>query len=117
MSIRDAALAAAVESQIVEVSGWEGTPKVLVKGLSAIERTKYLSGAQESRDYVYVDLMILTAHDPDTGELVFEPADRDHLANGPAGPPEQIAGVALSLSGLGADAVDDAEAQIAADPT
>lgn len=96
------------ESELVPVPGW-GDAKFLVKGLSALERADFLKrcSTQQKDGTLYVDmvkywpdLVIRTAHDPKTGELVFQPTDRDALNRKMAKNLQEVAAVARRLSGL-----------------
>ncbi len=54
-------------------------------------------------------VIVLTAHDPETGDPVFTDADLDWLAEQPAGPVETVAMAGLAISGLDEKAVDAAK--------
>lgn len=121
MSIRDRALAASVDTEIVNVPEWDA--KVEVRGMSAKERVRFLQqqaairDSGKTNDYLYVDTVIAQTYDPDTGEPVFDPADRDTLAEGPARPLERIMEVAARISGLRDEDVAAAEERLQDDPT
>jgi len=63
---------------------------------------------------MYSDILIATALDPETQDLVFDPADREALAGKAGGVLERLALKVMKLSGV---SVEDAEEEIVADPT
>jgi hypothetical protein len=73
--------------------------------MSGKERAKLLKGAttggEVNMEKWFPDLLIATVHDPETGEKVFEPADRDALNAKSGSAIAAIADVAARLSGLG----------------
>ncbi len=98
MSIRDNALHAELGTEIVPVDEWGG--KVKVVGMSSRQRMAMIRSFETGDDYLHVDFVVACTVDPDTGEQVFDPADRDTLVEGPNAPIEQVAMVAIRLSGL-----------------
>jgi predicted transcriptional regulator len=54
-------------------------------------------------------LVILCSYNPETGSRVFQPNQRELVLNRSAAAVEQIATVAMNLSGLGAEAVEAAK--------
>lgn len=100
-----------IESELVEVSQWGVT--VLVKSMTARDRARMITtGVSDSGVFrlenILPDLVIASTYDPETGERVFEDSDRDALMAKSAAPIEQIATVAMRLSGLEEDAADEA---------
>jgi hypothetical protein len=100
-----------IESELVEVKPWGVT--VLVKSMTARDRAKMIGDSVENNgafrlEEVLPDLVILCTFDPETGEKVFADNDRDALMAKSAAPIEQIATVAMRLSGMDEDAVDEA---------
>ena len=99
-----------IESEIVEVTVWDVT--VLVKSMTAKDRARMLSGAAANNgnfnlEEILPDLVIQCTYDPETGERVFRDADRDALLAKSSAPIEQIANVAMRLSGLNDGVVDE----------
>lgn len=90
-------------SEDVEVPEWDTT--IQVRGMNGKERAKLLKGAaaggEVNMEKWFPDLLIATVHDPETGEKVFEPADRDALNAKSGSAIATIADVAARLSGLG----------------
>ena len=100
-----------IESELVEVPQWGVT--VLVKSMTARDRARMITtGVSDSGVFrleeILPDLVIASTYDPETGERVFEESDRDALMSKSAAPIEQIATVAMRLSGLEEDATDEA---------
>lgn len=91
-----------------EVTVKEWGVKLLIKGLSAKQRSGLLNDAVEmvgnkprmNFNKLFPDLVILTAHDPETGQRVFEPTDRELLNSKSGAALETIAKVAMRLSGM-----------------
>lgn len=101
-----------IESEQVEVPEWGVT--VEVRGMSAKERSKLLrasTGKDGNVDFQkwFPLLVIATTYDPDTGEQVFELADRDALNEKSGNAISLIAEVASRLSGLGDQNVEAAK--------
>jgi len=98
----------------VEVPEWDTT--VEVRGMSGKERAKLLKGAaaggEVNMEKWFPDLLIATVHDPETGEKVFEPADRDALNAKSGSAIAAIADVAARLSGLGENDVQLAKEEL-----
>lgn len=103
--------AADIESELVEVAQWDVT--LLVKSITAKDRAVMISGSVENNgdfrlEEILPDLVIAACYDPETGEKVFQPQDRDALMAKSAAPIEQLAQVAMRLSGMDEEAVDAA---------
>lgn len=100
------------DSQVetVTVPEWAGVT-LEMRGLTGKERARYMEEAFDvstgtaNFERIYPALIIASAHDPETGDLVFEPADRDILNSKSAAALERIGKVAARLSGLDKDAV------------
>jgi hypothetical protein len=98
-----------IETELVEVKVWGVT--VLVKSMTAKDRARMVGNAAGSNgqfnlEDVLPDLVIHCTFDPETNERVFMPNDRDALMAKSAAAIEQIATVAMRLSGMDEDAVD-----------
>lgn len=91
------------QSALIDVPEWGVT--VLIKGMSAKERALLLKrvskGGEVDLGLWFTELTIRSTHDPETGEKVFDPADRDVLANKSGAAVSRIAEEASRLSGLG----------------
>lgn len=112
-----------LEHEDVYVPGWGCT--VRVQALTAKERAQFLKqvtaqqpgqqmgpqGVSIHWDRYLVDLVILSARDPEDGVLIFEPTDRDSLLQKSGKSVETLAAVARRLSGLEDDAPSKSEEQ------
>jgi hypothetical protein len=98
--------------EIIEVPEW-GDVKLEVRGMNGKERAGFLrrttaDGGEVSFEKFYPELIIATVFDPESGEKVFGPADRDNINTKSGAALERVAAVAQRHSGLGASDVDDA---------
>lgn len=111
MSIRDQILAKQdIPSEMVDVPEWG--VKVEVRGMTGAERTRIMDKATQNAgdvnlQFVYPEIVIATAFDPETGEQVFKPSDRDALLAKSATALDRIAAVGMRLSGFTAESADD----------
>lgn len=101
-----------IKSEIVQVDEWG--VEIMVRGLSGAQRARLMQSAMDDKGRMdiakmYPDLVILAAYDPETGEQVFERADRDALNEKASGALEKIAQAAMRLSGIGPNALKEAE--------
>ena len=100
-----------LDCEDVEVPGWGVTLRVMA--LTGAERARFQKqilaqtpGAQPGQtlainwERMWADLVIISAHDPEDGALVFAPTDRDALLAKAALNLEAVASVARRLSGL-----------------
>jgi hypothetical protein len=103
-----------IPEKIVPVPEW-GDVEILVRGMNGKQRAKFLRRAtdpvtgQVSWENFYPDLVIATAHQVDTKELIFEDADRDTLNQKSGMALSRVAEAAQKLSGLGGDDVEEAK--------
>lgn len=111
MSIRDQILAKQdIPSEMVDVPEWG--VKVEVRGMTGAERTRIMDKATQNAgdvnlQFVYPEIVIATAFDPESGEQVFKPSDRDALLAKSATALDRIAAVGMRLSGFTAESADD----------
>lgn len=119
MSLRDQILTADdLDRDTVDlgdIRGYEGV-KVEVRSMSAKARAEMLAGSREedgSVDLVslYPLIVVATAHDAETGEKLFTPADADALNAKNAGLIERLASAGLRVSGL----TEEASAEVGKD--
>lgn len=104
-----------IQEELVPVKAWDVT--ILVKGLSGTERAKIMNqsikvqGKTASMDFekLYPELIIMTSYDPDTKQRIFEPTDRELLNSKSGAVLEQLAQVAIKLSGLRNEDMEIAE--------
>lgn len=108
-----------IQEEMVTVPEW-GDTKVLVRGMTSGQRAHLLDRANENGKVNMVnwfsDLVIATAVDPDTGEFIFEKADRDALKGKNGAAVNRLSTVAARLSGLNDEAVEDAKANFDGTP-
>ena len=111
MSIRDQILAKQdIPTEMVDVPEWG--VKVEVRGMTGAERTRIMDKATQNAgdvnlQFVYPEIVIATAFDPESGEQVFKPNDRDALLAKSATALDRIAAVGMRLSGFTAESADD----------
>lgn len=113
MSLRDKILAAEdIPTESVEIPEWG--VEILMKGMSAGERIRLMEEAynadtgQVNMSVVYPDVAIACAHDPETGDPIFTADDKEAILKKSSAAVEKLAGVGLSLSGIGKDPQDAA---------
>ena len=113
MSLRDTILSADdLKESIEDVPEWG--VKILLRGMTGRQRVLYVESAGDRREFMYSDILIATAYDPETGKPVFDPADREALAEKSGGVLERLALKAMKLSGV---SLEDAEKEVDEDPT
>jgi len=111
VSIRDQILAKQdIPSEMVDVPEWG--VKVEVRGMTGAERTRIMDKATQNAgdvnlQFVYPEIVIATAFDPESGEQVFKPSDRDALLAKSATALDRIAAVGMRLSGFTAESAND----------
>ena len=104
MSIRDLILAKQhIPSEVVDVPEWG--VKVEVRGMTGAERTRIMDSAtgnagEVNLQFIYPEIVIATSFDPETGEQIFVPADRDILLSKSATAIDKVALVGMRLSGF-----------------
>lgn len=113
MNLRDKILTSQdIPSETMHVKEWE--VDLLIKNMSAGERITLMQNAydqttqQVNMAAVYPDVVVACVHDPETGEALFTPGDKDALMAKSSAAIESIAAVGLRLSGIGNEEQDDA---------
>lgn len=115
MSLRETILAADdIEIETVEVPEWG--VEVEVRGMNGVDRGRILDAAaandgETTASTMFLDVVIATSYDPDTGARIFTDADRGALASKSAAALDRVALVGMRLSGMEGQAVDDAKKQ------
>lgn len=123
MDLREKILAANdIKSELVAVAAWE--VMVEVRGLTAAQRAKVLAAPGVRREDGTVDeaelsvpLIIESAHDPETKKPLFAAADLEALKGKNAGAVDQLASVALRLSGMSQDEAQTIEGNSGGTPS
>src|SRR5690606_8056060 len=111
-SLRERILSAQdIQSERVHVPEWD--VEVEVRSMTGQQRAAVLKGAtvdgEIDLEKLYPILLIETTYDPESGERIFNPADRDALNAKNSGALERIAKVAMRLSGIEPGAEDAAK--------
>lgn len=112
MSLRDQIFAADdIRKEVVEIPEWGCS--IEVRSLNGADRARILetgvdAAGNVSLQSVYPEMVIASAHDPETGEQIFDHSDKDGLMAKNALAIDRIAVVAVKLSGLESDSVDEA---------
>ena len=111
MNIRDKIIAADdIQTELVEIPEWGVT--ILVKSMTGAERGQMLKGVtangQIDISKTISDVLIFTAHDPETEERIFTLADRDLLNEKSGSAIQRAAEVGMRLSGLMPESIDEA---------
>lgn len=113
MSLRETILAKDdISTEMIEIPEWGVT--IEVRGMNGADRSAILDRAANDDSgrvgfqQMYVETVIATAFDPETGEKVFTDDDRDVLLTKNAAALDRLATVGMRLSGMNAEAQDDA---------
>ena len=115
MTLRETILQADdIEEAVIEVPEWDDV-KITLRSLTGKERVQLYEGVTgKQKVFMYADILIATARDPETTDPVFDPADREALAEKSGIVLDRLAAEVLGLSGLDSD---EAEAEVETDPT
>lgn len=110
MSLRDLiAEASDIRAETVNVPEWG--VDVEVRSMSMRARAAMFAqsaaGGALAIEKFYPAILIACCYDPKSGEKVFGADDLDMLADKSAGPVERLAKLALSVSGMSDEAVDE----------
>lgn len=106
MNLRERILNAVdIKTETVHVDLWDVDVEVrsltLAQRAKVIEASRTEDGSQDDTR-VHVPLIIATAYDPETKKPIFTEADRDALGEKNSAAVDQLAKVALRLSGMSA---------------
>jgi len=101
-----------IRKEIVHVPQWDCD--VEARTMSGLERAMLLGGCIGKDGNVIQSkfqsgLLIACLHDPETGEKLFSESDAEWLMGKSSGAIEKLASVAMRLSGLTKEAMEDAE--------
>ena len=121
VNIRQKALNAKdIRSELVTIPEWDDV-KIEIRGMTLADRLDFYDRVSDgdtiNRKFFLPELVISSCFDPDTGQKVFEPADRDMLTGKAAAALQRITDVANRLSALSEDDVKDAEKDLDETPT
>lgn len=112
MGLKDAIFSADdIDRELVEVPEWGVT--VEVRAMSTGDRARAMQHWTDEEGKVdvgafYPNLLVASVFDPETGETVFDPDDVEKLNAKSAAVIERLAQVAVRLSGMNPEAVDEA---------
>ena len=97
-----------IPEETLAVPEWGGL-EILVRGMTAGDRGDLLASAvdpetgQVDLKSMYPDIVILTAHDPETGERIWMPEDRAAIQEKSGKAIDRLATVGMRLSGMDPD--------------
>jgi CRISPR/Cas system CSM-associated protein Csm3 (group 7 of RAMP superfamily) len=101
-----------IQKEIVTVPEW-GNIKIEVRSIDSKTRARILQRASKdgalNLERWFPELVVATAHDPDTGEKLFEAADVDALNSKNGNAINRISTVAQRLAGMMEADVEDAK--------
>lgn len=112
MSLRDRIFAVNdLQREIVQIEQWG--LEVEVRGMSGAARAAIVQDAADNNGNINFaklmpEIVMSCTFDPETGEQVFGPEDKDNIMAKSGAALEKINTVAMRLSGFGADAIDAA---------
>ena len=99
MSLRDTILKADdIAEEIVDVPEWDDV-KILLRAMDGNQQVAYADTVRGGSKFLYADILMVTAFDPDTSELIFDPADREALMAKSGGVLNRLGMRVLELSG------------------
>jgi len=104
MSHRDKILDADdIDEEIVDVPEWD--VKILLRAMTGQQQVRYADTVRgDDRGFMYADILMVTAYDPETRELIFDPADREALSLKSGGVLNRLGMKVLALSGTDVEA-------------
>ena len=113
-AIRDKILNSKLDAEIVSIPEW-GDVKVEVREKTVEEQYQLLEKVRKKDGEIdgkllAVETIIATTYDPETGDLVFESADRDRLRQLPAAGFNRLLNAANKAAGL--EDADEAKADL-----
>lgn len=105
-----------LQTEIIAIPEWNGV-KIELRGMNGLDRARFMQKVAQGGEGVnfenwYPELIIATAHDPETGTKLFERADKDALNRKSGSALSRLGDVAARLSGLGASDVEGAEERL-----
>ncbi len=103
MSLRDEILQADdIAEQTVDVPEWG--VKLLLRAMNGRQQVRYANTVRADDSLMFADILMVTAYDPDTKELVFDPADREALAEKSGAVLNRLGMLILEMSGTDVEA-------------
>lgn len=103
-----------IRAELVEIPEWDVT--VEVRSMTAADRARIieLAAAEDGRVGVgamYMETVLVSVYDPESGERLFSDADRDAIMGKSAAAIDRLATIGMRLSGIDAEAQDNAKRQ------
>lgn len=121
MDLREKIFAADdIASELVEVLEWDVTLEV--RGMNGADRSRILELAASATDgrigigSMYVETVVASTYDPETGERVFTDADKEMLMTKSASAIDRLAQVGMRLSAMTPEAQDNSKKQFPEEP-
>lgn len=92
-----------IKEEKIHIPEWD--VELLIRSMTGATRNKIMNTAMTKDgkvdlDRLYPDIVISSCFDPETGEQVFEPTDREMLLSKNGAALERIAQKAIKMSGL-----------------
>lgn len=102
-----------IKSETIKVEEW-GNAVIEIRGMSGKERANMLKNSIDKDgkadiEKLYPELIIATCFDPNDGKKLFEKTDRDILNSKASTAIEKVAKVAMRLSGMEAETIEEIE--------
>lgn len=103
-----------IRSEVVEIPEWDVS--VEVRSMTAADRARIieLAAAEDGRVGVgamYLETVLVSVYDPETGERLFGDADRDAVMGKSAAAIDRLATIGMRLSGIDTEAQENAKRQ------
>lgn len=120
MSLRDKIIAADdIPSEMVEVPEWGVT--IEVRGMNGSDRARIIETAAAADGQIgvgnmYAETVLASCYDPETGERIFNADDLGVLMTKSASAIDRLATVGMRLSGMNAEAQDEAGRKFPEEP-
>lgn len=116
MSLKDKILSAQLKREKIFIPQWDC--EIEVRELNGGQRAKFMEKtvsvdkrgeAKIDMAGMNIEMVLLSCYDPETGERLFKEEDRESLLATSGAAIDAVAQVGLRLSGLNAQAVEEAE--------
>jgi len=101
-----------IEKRTVIVPEWDTTLEV--RSMSGTQRAQIFTRNTDEKgkvrtDRIYLDVIVCCTYDPETGERIFADEDIEWLGNKKGAVLERIGAIAFEISGIGKEAIGEAE--------
>lgn len=99
-----------IRTELVDVPEWGVS--VEVRSMTARDRTRIMSEATKNDGvidigFMYVETVLVSSYDPETGMRIFNDDDRDAIMGKAASAIDRLASVGMRLSGIDQEAQDN----------